>query len=107
MEWTDQELVIEAGREMGSRNGVFLTLQLDTRRALALLGMLQLALRHPQATNQAAKSMEALAKTIEAGLGRLGPATAELCARGWKPEHDVDAQGEPAKSRRTESSTLH
>lgn len=91
---TDADLIVAVGLELRNSTGVFCTLQMDGDHALSLLGLLQLSLRHPLVIGATSKNMMAMAKTIAAGLARLGPATAALCDRGWGPEKgDGDQEG--------------
>lgn len=90
------DLIESAKRQIAAAKGVFLTIELDAPQSVALLGQLQLALRHPNNQGPSAARMRELAQSIEGGLKVLGPAVAELCAMGWQPEHDASPENEPA-----------
>jgi hypothetical protein len=89
MEWTALQLAVAANEEMLARNSTCLQLELTMLEAAALLGHLQLALRHPENRGDVKKLVRTIAQAIEAFLSKCGPATAEICRRGWDPEHDV------------------
>ncbi len=89
MDWTDPQLVIEAGREMSDRSKFSLSIHLDLAEAMGMLATLQLASRHPANHGPTAERMRVIADKLEAALSKLGPATAELCRRGWDSNHDA------------------
>jgi hypothetical protein len=61
-------------------------LDLDAPTALALAGVLQLALRHPRLDGAIAGQMATLVDRIAAALG---PVAGMVVALGWDPGHDV------------------
>ena len=85
------QLATAANDEMLARNSSSLQLELTAIEAIALIGQLQLALRHPANRGPAAELIRTLAKALEEFLSKCGPATAEICRRGWDPEHDVES----------------
>jgi hypothetical protein len=91
MERTDLQLAAAANDEMLARNSTCLHLELTMLEAISLLGQLQLALRHPANAGPAAELIRKIAQAIQEFLSKCGPATAELCRRGWESEHDVES----------------
>jgi hypothetical protein len=90
----DQNHLLElCTREMMFANPSFLNIELAAESALALLGALQLSLRHPLIGDAARSMLTQIADAIETQLSNLGPATRELCGRGWDVRNDppVDA----------------
>ena len=73
-----------------------LTLSLSPLMALAILGHLQLALRHPRNTGPSTAMALDLARAIEAHVSAI-PCFAEMCRRGWDPSFDAVRAG-PAKA---------
>jgi len=60
-----------------------------TSELLNVLGMLQVAFRHPTAGKSlSAKYAKRFARCLEERLAQIGPATARLCAMGWSAEFD-------------------
>jgi len=83
------QLATAANDEMLARSSSCLELELTALEAMTLLGQMQLALRHPANRGASADLVRKIAQVIEQFLAKLGPATAEICRRGWAPEHDV------------------
>jgi len=86
---TNKLLTIAANDEMLARNSTCLQLELTALEAMTLLSQMQLALRHPANRGPSADLVRKIAQVLEQFLAKLGPATAEICRRGWEPEHDV------------------
>jgi hypothetical protein len=89
MQSSDDELTISAIREMARVKGRSFSLKLTIPDAMGLLGIIQLAARHPKSGRFAREAMDEIAGRLEKALALVGPAMAELCARGWNPDHDV------------------
>jgi hypothetical protein len=89
MDWTDPQLVIEAGREMSVHSEFSISIHLDLAEAMGMLASLQLSLRHPVNHGPTADRLRTIAGKLERELSYLGPATAELCRRGWDSDHDA------------------
>ena len=90
----DQDHLLEmCTREMMFANPNFLNLELTAEAAMALLGSLQLSLRHPLIGDAARSMLTHIADAIECKLSALGPATRELCRFGWDFRNDppIDA----------------
>lgn len=105
MEWTDEEVLERAAREMLAGRSNCFTLTLDMQQAMEVLSMLQLALRHQGIPHDFRKRTLKVAMTIETELNNLGRATAELCRRGWLTAHDSDGADASSPSGHTDSST--
>jgi hypothetical protein len=89
MQLSDEELTIAATRELARASGTCLNLKLAISEAMGLLGTIQLAMRHPDYGETARSAMREVASRIERQLSRVGPAMAEMAARGWNPDHDT------------------
>jgi hypothetical protein len=87
---SDERVMIRSAREIARTSGPFLKLELDVPQAMGLLGTLQLAMRHPNYGGNVRHAMGEIASQLEFALQGVGPATAELCQRGWAPDHDID-----------------
>jgi hypothetical protein len=65
-----------------------LAVELGPVHWMALLGTLQLALRHPMNKNASLLMARGVALSIETWLKQLDPALGELAALGWDPNAD-------------------
>jgi hypothetical protein len=65
-----------------------LKLEMDPAVALALLGHLQLALRHPAVGGATTEIVRGIAKVLEDHLSQGGPELKALAQAGWLMEHD-------------------
>lgn len=88
MELSDAELLKRVTAEWQRNKGNYFTMSLTSQEAMQLLGALQLAVRHPGLPNSIKLDLLKQAFSLEEFLMAGGPATAELCRRGWAPEHD-------------------
>jgi len=84
-----RQLAIASNDEMLARNSTCLQLELTVLEAMTLLGQIQLALRHPANRGPSANLVRKIAQVLEEFLSKCGPATSEICRRGWVSEHDV------------------
>jgi hypothetical protein len=89
MELSNEELTIAATREITRSKANSFSLKLTANEAMGLLGTIQLAVRHPNYGETARDAMTEIAARIERWLSKVGPSMAELCARGWNPDHDT------------------
>jgi hypothetical protein len=69
-------------------SGAGMPLIFDPLQAFTLLGLLQLALRHPKIDGYPRDFASSLAHNIEERIGRT-PAIRETARRGWQPSEDV------------------
>jgi hypothetical protein len=87
----DLNLEIEFMAEMtaaGDRE-IVVRLTADAPSLMGILGIMQMALRHPSVADfPAGKHFAEWARAIELRLGELGPATARICSMGWSREND-------------------
>jgi hypothetical protein len=68
---------------------IVIRLEADAASLVGILGMMQLALRHPGLADcEPAQQFAKWARAIELRLAEIGPATARVCAMGWSPEND-------------------
>lgn len=73
--------------------GIILPVALDLTSALAIVGNLQVALRHPANNGPAAKiARQVVDSIIEMMLDAGFPALAELAMLGYNPLYDVPVQ---------------
>jgi hypothetical protein len=84
-----EALFIDGERELRDWLGYTFQLHLTPAQAMALLGTIQLALRHPANVGPTARAMRDLALMIENWLQDCGPAVKKLCELGWNPDEDV------------------
>ena len=71
-------------------------LQLGPHPAFALVGLLQLACRHPGLQGSCRALAETLGRKIQAELGQREPILGRLLERGWHPV--FDERPDPEKS---------
>lgn len=79
----DNKLATRSACELADVPALPVTFELRPVDLMTLLGVIQLALRYPELPANARNVAQALAKAIEYKLASFGPATAEICARGW------------------------
>jgi len=86
---TDAALVQAGAEEMRAAQdaGVMLPLHLRPSSAFQLLGILQLALRHPGLSGAVRDFATQLARLIEDQICKT-PAMREMARRGWSKEYD-------------------
>ena len=98
----DPDLFEAFADEMQSVNGRAVIIRLESTPAnlVGVLGIMQLALRHPALIDSpAVQNFVAWAREIELALAQYGPATARVCSMGWSPEND-EPKPPPSKRRR-------
>jgi hypothetical protein len=72
------------------RQPIKISLHSDVVTLVGVLGVMQLALRHPGLADvDAAKTFADWARQIELRLADFGPAIARICSMGWSPENDL------------------
>ena len=66
-----------------------LTVTVDLYTWISVLGMLQLALRHPGVQGSVtAVTVEHFGRALESKLGEVCPEATEIMAQGWNPIYD-------------------
>ena len=88
---TDTELLTTAGEEVQRIALARLELLLDPSTVMTLVGLVQLALRHPQNAGAAAAGGREFVDGVREWFEFLEcPALVELVCRGESPSHDVE-----------------
>jgi hypothetical protein len=78
-----------AASEISGHRDACDVIKLDIAQAMAVLGVLQLALRHPaMQLGFAAGVATGVAKHLEEFIAEAGPNCAAIAAAGWNPEED-------------------
>lgn len=69
---------------------ITIRLEGEALHLIGILGIMQLALRHPGLADlPATADFAKWARLIEQRLAEFGPATARICSMGWSPENDA------------------
>lgn len=74
-------------------NAPIVYLEIDAFSAFALVGTMQLALRHPGNVGHVAERMRDLARSIQEMLGKIDPLVERMCERGWHSCFDMPREG--------------
>jgi hypothetical protein len=75
-----QLLLPQVNAELAAASSPYLSMELNADQALVFLGVLQLAMRHPDLPPAMRELTRQLAETIETQLSACGPAVRSLCA---------------------------
>ena len=84
------ELIAMASLELARASSPYFTLDLAAPDALAVVGLLQLATRHPALSPAMRSLAHEIADVIECQLAALGPCVREVVRRGWDPANDQE-----------------
>jgi hypothetical protein len=83
----DDTAVLEALKRCARRPVI---LQIDFAEMFGIIGLLQLALRHPSAgRTPTAASVRELIRGVQADIAQHEPLIAEVIEMGFQPEHDT------------------